>query len=385
MKISIIHSLYKPFFRGGAEVVVEAIALGLINAGHEVQMVTLGRENESEVIDGVKVTRIKPFNLFNFIDINSQSIMKRAFWHVIDMVNIVQAQQVKKALADFQPELILTHNLKGLGYAIPRTIQILGVPIVHTIHDQQLLHPTGLAGEQLSFAAKMYATVCRWLFGNYQRVVFPSAAIKARYEQNHFFVNAKRLVLGNPLPYSVPELPKLETKETYDVLFLGQVEVYKGINELVEAVKNIQKPKLRLHVVGDGAALKQVQTIAVGDERIIFHGRLDHERLERLWPKIDLLVLPSQAWESFGMVVIEAYAHGVPVLVSKNGALPELVIEGQTGWVLNEVTSEAIANKVESIMTNACRLENMRILCQSKAKEFEVSQYLKRLLDFATM
>ncbi len=387
MKIFLLHTIFRPGRRGGAEVVVERIADGLVDLGHEVSVITVGRSNTIEHEEKLTIYRIKSWNIFNFFDLGIRPMWQRLIWHCLDITNDVQTWRIYKILKKEKPDLVLTHNLKGLGYVVPRLLAYLNVKHIHTIHDQQLLHPSGLLGNRVSLSAKIYMGLCRWLFASPQVVVFPSQAILDRYEKYGFFPRSKKLVLGNPLPYSVPELMKSQSREKYSILYLGQIEKYKGVLDLIEGVKNVKREKLSLHIVGDGSALQEAKNIAEGDARIIFHGRAPSQYWlqENIWPMIDLLVLPSHAWESFGMVVIEAFAHGVPVLVSKNGALPELVEEGRTGWILGDITSESIATKITWIMSGACQLESMRLLCHARAKDFDISGYLKRLLESATI
>ena len=131
MKVAVIHSIYKPYYRGGAETVVENIVTGLKSKGEEVFVITLGYENKVEEIDGVKVYRIKPFNLFNYLDINSKPVWLRLPWHIIDMFNDVTAWKIYKILESEKPDLALTHNLKGLSYYIPRLLKTLKIKNIY--------------------------------------------------------------------------------------------------------------------------------------------------------------------------------------------------------------------------------------------------------------
>ncbi|MBI5766101.1 glycosyltransferase [Candidatus Falkowbacteria bacterium] len=355
VKITIIHSIYKPDTRGGAETVVENIVSGLKNKSRDVFVISVGRKNLVEDIDGIKVYRIKPFNLFNFLDINKKPVWLHLPWHIIDMFNEIQCWRIYKILMKERPDVALTHNLKGLGYYTSWLLRNLKIKNIHTVHDMQLLHPSGLikvetghpafAGHGVpSLPAKIYAQFCKKLFGSPAIVIFPSQYIKSIYEKYGFFPKSERVVLGNPIVISPVEtghpafaghgVPSLQ-KDGINILFLGQIEEYKGIFELINAAKKINGD-LTLHIVGEGKALACVKELAAGDERIKFYGRLSHEEIEqKIWPNIDLLINPSKTPESFGLVVVEALAHGVPAIVSGLGALPELVIEGETGFIFS--------------------------------------------------
>jgi len=223
MKIVVINSVYQPDTRGGAEVVVESIVSGLKGRGHDVVVVCVGRQNKVDVIsnlicelqdshghsfrsllrddNSVKVYHIKPFNLFNFLDIDRKPAWLRLPWHIIDMFSDIQIWRVYKVIGHEKPDLVLTHNLKGLGYYIPWMLRLMKIRNIHTVHDMQLLHPSGLIGEDLKLGifAKLYSLACRKLFDSPDTVVFPSEYIKGVYDQFGFFKNSERVVIPNPI------------------------------------------------------------------------------------------------------------------------------------------------------------------------------------------
>ncbi len=397
MKIAVIHSIYKPESRGGAEIAVGNIVDGLKAKGEDVCVICVGRKNEVSIADGVKIYRIKPFNVFNFLDINSQPVWLRFFWHIWDMFNDVQAWRVYQALKKENPDLVLTHNLKGLGYYIPWLIKILKIKHIHTVHDMQLLHPSGLlddkSAKQSSLAVVVYRWFCRSLFGSPDAVVFPSRYIEGVYSSFGFFKNSKKTVLGNPIKFSIINSQfsnKIKIPDSkFQILFLGQLEAYKGIFDLLEALKGVNGP-WALNVVGDGKALLEAKILAqkafpdvvggaISGPRVRFWGRLSPRELEeKIWPQIDVLVNPSRVTESFGMVVVEAQAHGIPALVSNRGALPELVREGETGWIFHG--QQELAQKLQWLVNNQDKVLDLRPACLNQARQYDVLTYISNLL-----
>ncbi len=395
MKISVIHSIYKPETRGGAEVVVENIVSGLKARGEDVFVITAGRKNELNVIPHLmnpkipgqarndsRVYRIKPFNIFNFLDINSKPAWLRLPWHLVDIFNCVQAWRIYKILKKEKPDLVLTHNLKGLGYCTLWVLRFLKIKNIHTVHDAQLLHPSGLMREsgRLGFFAGVYSWFCKKLFGSPAVVIFPSQYIKGLYEKHGFFKGSERVVLGNPVVISSPFIRGSlgGGNSTLNLLFLGQIEEYKSILDLIEAVKKTPGD-LILHVVGEGSALEKAKDLAKDDARIKFYGRLTHEELEKkIWPITDVLINPSKVPESFGMVVVEALAHGVPVMVSNKGALPELIKEGETGFLING----DLGKKIEWCLNNKEKIAQMAPACLKEAEKYSLENYLNKLFEF---
>jgi len=386
--IAIINSVYKPNTRGGAEVVVENITHGLKKRGEDFFVVSVGRENKLEEVDDVKVYRIKPFNIFNFLDIDKKPVWLRFPWHILDMFSDVQAWRIYKVLKKEKPNVVYTHNLKGLGYYIPWLLKVLKVKHIHTVHDMQLIHPSGLLqGKKNSMGGKLYSFVCRKLFNSPDVVIFPSEYIKNIYTDLKFFKKSKIEVLGNPIEVESLKVKKfkVESRQKTNILFLGQVEEYKGILDLIGVVKNI-KTDLTLHVVGDGSALKKAKKMAGGDERIKFYGQMSQEELkEKIWPHIDLLVNPSRVPESFGMVVIEAFSYGIPALVSNIGALPDIVSDNKTGWLFESGNRDELQKKLEYLLKNMCGYGSIGMICQQEAKKYDIEAYLNKMLIFGNI
>lgn len=383
MKYLLIHSLYEPHQRGGAEIVVAAVVRGLVERGHHVTVITADRRSTVDVLNGVTIHRLAPANIFSFLDLGLRPMWQRLIWHVIDMFNDLQSWRIYRIIRQERPDVILTHNLKGLGYQVPLLIRSLGVRHIHTVHDMQLLHPSGLLSDGAGVATRIYQAVCRWLFGSPAVVIFPSVYLRDVYQQHGFFPQSDRRVLANPLPYEIPALPE-SSAHPFTVLYLGQVEAYKGIYRLIDTFRE-SGGTARLWVVGDGHDLASARARAAGDDRIIFWGRLSHEQMEeQIWPEVDVLVNPSLTPESFGLVVIEAYAHGVPVIAHRIGALAELV-DQTTGWLVASDRPDELRRALERLQSGLCRFEAYRLLCQTKARDYSLEHYLQELEGLATI
>jgi len=383
MKICLLHSIYKPYYRGGAEVVFANIADELKRRQNDFFIITLGYQNAVEELDGIKVYRVKPFNFFNFLDINNKPAWLRLPWHLLDMFSDVQAWRIYRILDKEKPNLIYGQGLKGLGYLLPAVLRALKLKFIYGIYDMQLISPTGLIrpDNKCSLPEKIYAWLCRRLFGSPTAVIFPSQYAKAVYDKFNFFPRSKKIVLGNPLRIADnPAKPKAAEGKTVNFLFLGQVVKYKGIMELIGAIKQTSGD-LQLHVVGDGAGLDTAKEAARGDQRIIFHGQLDAERLEReIWPQTDLLVNPSRVPETFGLVVIEAFSHGLPVIASNIGALTEIVSHNKTGWLVEPGNEAALRDRIKQIMAEPQAPGKMSTACLAAAQKYSAEKYVEALL-----
>lgn len=144
----------------------------------------------------------------------------------------------------------------------------------------------------------------------------------------------------------LPENPELyrELSGQRNLFFIGQISPHKGIDLLVEAFKLMaaKNHDVMLHLVGDGkpefrAELQREIRVAGLESRVKFWGfREDATRLLRFAYVYVHSSPPSRFHESFGRSVVEAMAHGVPVVCFRSGALQEIVVHEKTGLLCEE-------------------------------------------------
>lgn len=122
-------------------------------------------------------------------------------------------------------------------------------------------------------------------------------------------------------------------KDAYDdyYLFVGRVEEIKGINILIDAFKNMPDKKLKIAGQGDLDDLIKNKVIKEHLNNIELLGYQNRESVNRLLKNAKALIMCSQWYETFGMVIAEAYSCGTPVIVGNIGNIKELVLPGKTG------------------------------------------------------
>ncbi len=117
-------------------------------------------------------------------------------------------------------------------------------------------------------------------------------------------------------------------------LFVGRLEIYKGVQDILPA---FQGPgEYDLVVVGSGAYERELRRQAAGMERVKFAGWVSQADIGAYYKHALASLTPSTTYETFGIVVIESYARGTPVIVRKLGSLPEVVEEGRGGMVFSD-------------------------------------------------
>jgi len=154
--------------------------------------------------------------------------------------------------------------------------------------------------------------------------------------------------------------------QTTKFLYVGRLEIYKGVLDLLESCRHLAPCRpISLLVVGDGSLRPHVECLARVDARIRCIGRLEGEDLWDVYSISDVLVLPSHS-DSWGLVVNEAMAFGLPVIVTdRSGCIDDLVIPDETGLVVRSNTPPALADAIERLTDEGTR---RRMSAQARAR-----------------
>ncbi len=397
MKICVVNSLYRPYSRGGTEVVVDAIVSELRKA-HDVCIVTVrpftGLRSlvpQRSVEENVPVYRFFPLNIFSYITIGSRPFVLRAIWHFFDTFNIHSYIALRSILAKEKPDIVLTHNMKGIGYAAVRAI-VRGRHI-HTLHDLQLIVPSGLmlhGREKESgvdrFATRAYRQLCRYLFAAVPSVVFPSRFLADQCRANGFFSCAQIRVMPNPSEFAkdagVADGYARRLGRTR-FLFLGQLEEHKGIRTLLAACAALEGD-WELAIAGTGSLESLVREAARRDTRIMCLGHIsDRTRVREQIGVSHFTVVPTECYENSPMVIYESFALGVPVIVSDIGGAAELVSDGENGFVIAPADAAALrAALARAIAVSEEDFDRMSVSSRGRVRSYTIERYCEELLSF---
>jgi len=341
MKIGVISGLYPPYTRGGAEWVAADEARSLKDAGADVFVITTEpwqgwgsfrpRMTEEE---GVRVYRFFSLNIFSYYRIGQHVFLWRALWHLRDMFNLSAARVVKKIVQAEQPDVVITHNLKGFGFLVPHALHALSVKHIHTLHDVHLVVPSGLltVGGTEGRLARLYTRVTRKLFGSPAVVRAPSEWLLRFYGDRGFFPNSQKQVTRPAEAHAVGAAQgHKERGDCLNVLFVGQLQKHKGIlflmNVWKELISEHGEKRLHLAIAGDGLLANQMAVQWEGYTSVELHGYTTRDRLSRLYKQADVVVVPSLVYENAPTVIFEAHSYGVPVIATRAGGIPEIVNE----------------------------------------------------------
>jgi LmbE family N-acetylglucosaminyl deacetylase/glycosyltransferase involved in cell wall biosynthesis len=376
MKILHLAHNFPPQFRGGTEVYVEALAGLQAEAGHEVLVVAGSDERRwcddfvEEAHPKVKVLR---FHRLPEEDYAVDFYLERFEGLLLDHL---QASR---------PDVLHLHHWFNLSNEILQPAAAAGIPSVLTLHDLYALCPrffmTRPEGARcgpepvptetcLECAKRNYEGTWAQLEGEFRirvetfkgeiaaagQVIVPSRSHAEPYLLAGLFRDGGYEVLPHGLVRSVPRpVWKPGGNQPLKLVSWGNIVPAKGIHVLLEALGQVEGAELHLHGNVLEPEYRERLEERSGSLKVFFHG--DFSDLEALAEGMDLAVFPSLARESYSMVLDEALALGLPVVVSDAGALPERV--GEAGRIVPRGDSKALGRTLAELAGNRALLDPM--------------------------
>lgn len=351
MRILVAHNAYRQ--RGGEDVVVDAECAMLEARGHTVMR--YGRDNH-EIRSG------------------------RAWQHALDSVwSQKTVREIGTCIQRFCPDVVHVHNtLPLISPAIYWAAARAGVPVVQTLHNYRLLCPQGmfLRNEEI-------CTDCsgklpwRGVMHRCYRDSTPQSAVVAGTLAVHRAIGTwkekidcyialsdtcKSLFVAGGLPEHkivvkpnfVPDTPppRSDTKRT-GFLFVGRLSPEKGVRVLLEAATRVRG--LRIKIAGTGPLVGDV----IAHTDVEWLGQLAPEDVRAAMRSALAVIVPSVWHETFGMVAIEAYACGTPVIASRIGSLAQIVDDGETGFLCTPGDPAALASAMQSLHADSSRAASL--------------------------
>jgi glycosyltransferase involved in cell wall biosynthesis len=140
------------------------------------------------------------------------------------------------------------------------------------------------------------------------------------------------------------------------VLYVGFLSQRKGVDLLLDAFEQVAaaEPAARLLIAGRGPLMKPMKARVARaglSERVKFLGFLEPSEIPRLYGNVDAFVLPSLE-DTFGVVVVEALAGGVPVVCSKFAGVSSHLVDGQDAFIVNPLETDQLADRITRLLSD---------------------------------
>ena len=196
-------------------------------------------------------------------------------------------------------------------------------------------------------------------------IISPSKAMKELLVRNGVIPEKIFIV-----PHGIEPLPRLPLpcmqKGFVKFGYLGRIDRDKGFHLLLKALEMVSpEPNCELHVFGaaqnfwDNAFLEECVPSYMGNARIVQHGPVPIDKLADAYAQFDVLILPSIYLEVFGLVILEAFSAGRPVIVTKSGGPEEIVRDGVDGIIVERNSAAAIAEAMQRLLRDPGHIRKM--------------------------
>ncbi len=292
-------------------------------------------------------------------------------------------------LEQFRPDVIHTHLFGMAGFLAWRAARRLKVPLVGTDHTSpaDYLHYFYLNFQPFIFLVRSFAS---WFYARCNVVTAPSQHILDElwdYGMHH----TPMQVVSNPISLGLfrPLPNKAALKEKYDlreraVLVFGRIAEEKNLDEALEVYEQLlHKNKAQLVFVGDGpyhATLEEKIHAKKLGSQVKFLGVLRGEALNEVLNASDVLLVTSTS-EIQPMTILQSMAVGLPVVGARAGGIPECIVDGDTGYLVDPGHIKEYVAKLDELLNNQEMREQMGTAAQAIAKQYEPEHITKKFID----
>src|SRR3989441_9606042 len=347
---------FPPRVIGGISTHVYHLSRALVEKGTSVRVITCDfpKAPAEEIIDGVLVSRV-----------DSGRVPESNFLLWIYRLNSQMISKTTELLETERFDLIHAHDWV-VGRAAVELKNRLDLPLISTIHATEIGRGGSLDGEyrrkvrdiERLLVEQSDGIICcsNYMLDHIQHVL---GAVKTKVRVIPNGVESSRFNGGRQ-----PQLILAGISEDRKIiLYVGRIVREKGIFTLLDALEKLRKQgkDVSLVFVGEGPLkedlAKEVLWRRLSD-RVKLVGFVDEQRLVSLYNSSDAFVLPSH-YEPFGMVVLEAMASRIPVVVSDVGGLSEIVEDGITGVKVPASDPRALAEGILRVLDNPELAEQM--------------------------
>jgi len=342
-------------------------AQGQVNQGNEVHVLCphIPGTPFFEIMSGINVHRFPYFYPYRFQRLSSTTGMYSALRHSF--------------VAMVQLPLFLISEL----WCSWRLIHQYQIDLIHS----HWFIPSGLVGAVVAFIGRKPHVITSHvldanLFGKFRFSLPLLSAIVAsadmittnsRYtkQQIEALVSLPCPCRVIPMGVIIPnQIPPVKDFHGQSILFVGRLVEWKGVDTLIRSMTLVRKaiPDSMLTIVGEGPFRDSLQRL-VQDAGLTyavrFYGRATDDDLKKLYDSAAVFVLPSRRYqglvmEGLGVVLLEAMSHGVPVIGSNVGGIPDIIIDGETGFLVPEQRSDVLADRIVRMLSDDSLRERFR-------------------------
>jgi glycosyltransferase involved in cell wall biosynthesis len=329
---------------------------------------------------------------------------KKTFWNEIKTAGrIIYSFEAQRKLAsligDTKPDIAHVRNVyHQLTPSVLWTLNKMGIPTVLTIADYKIICPAYGAFVQgrpcLECRGKLFYKTVQKKCVRDSLVESTLLAIESTlhqlildsYRKNvDIFISPSEFVRQKMIGAGLPEnklvhlphfcdsskfIPEYES-DNY-IVFFGRIDHRKGLQTLLNAMQQFKT--LNLLILGEGPERNNLEDYIRTNNisNVTFLGHKDGEELISIVKRAKFCILPSESYETFGNTILESFACGKTVIASRIGAIPELINDGENGYLFEPGNVDDLVSKINLLESNHNRILEMgkcaRVTVEEKYK-----------------
>jgi len=324
------------------------------------------------------------------------------------------AKKIEQLIRDEKPDIAHLHSFwSGLTPSICIVLRKYNIPIVHSVHDYNLICP-------VTTSMDYNGNICEECMGKFFYKCIFKRCFKGSLIKSFILASALffRLKFYNPIQlidgfvfvswfsYNqhlkyMPNLNKSDTIVLYNFnpitpktkvdkysrkyfLYLGRLSHEKGLLTLIMAFSRLKDVKLKIVGKGPQETFLKDTVYKTDINNIEFVGFKSGDELKSIISNASFNIVPSEWWENNPLSIIEAYSVGVPVIGAKIGGIPEIIADGETGYLFEMKNVDhltRVINKANSLSTEEyITMSNNAV--KFALDKFSKEQYANILVDF---
>lgn len=349
LRFAFLTTFYPPYNFGGDGIGIQRLSRGLVRAGHQVTVVHDVDAYEALASSPAPPASPEPDGLEVIPLRSGMGVLSPLLTHQTGRP-IVNGRRIRRLLADRQFDVITYHNISLIGgpglYAYGDGIKL------HMAHEHWLVCPTHVlwrkgrevcTGRECLGCQLHYRRPPQWW--RWTGLMERNLKHVDRFIAMSEFSRAKHIEFGFPremdvLPYFLPDddvsgdtaVPATVAPHPRPYfLFVGRLELIKGLQDVIPLFEG--EGAADLIVAGDGDYAATLRAQAGDNPRIRFLGRVASDDLAGWYRGATAIVVPSLCYETFGIILLEAFRQATPVIARRLGPLPELIDASGGGMV----------------------------------------------------
>lgn len=403
MKVLLINNFFCP--PGGVEAVMYSEAKLLKEKGFEVYFFATNKqpffENNYQYRnvfpEFMDYKKLKGINLIKYFKI---------------FYNLEAEKKLNILIKQIQPDIIHIHNVEYyLTYSVMQACEKYNIPILKTYHDIRFFCPGGTLKLHDQFCANdscyrgnkfnCVLNKCKngkfidSLFVYMENLVYRSLNIEDKIA---FFIFPSQAMLDLAVKFGIKKYKCIVINNFVDDLFfnnppdydnkgyflyVGRLSPEKGIHYLLEAMVSLPK-EIKLHIVGSGSEENRLKKMAgeLNLNNVEFKGLKYADELLEEYHNCIATILPCNCFETFGVTIIESFACGKPVIASRVGAIPEIISDGEDGFLIEPGNIEELRGKIETFFYNNQMVITMGQKARKKAENnYNSADHIVKIID----